>query len=410
VEGLKHWRKVREIGSSLDDADATDARLRACVTILSSAWRVHMTESEMLGCLNDARLLARQLGKPSAVAVAIASFATVPLTIGGRMGEALKYTEEALGLLNDDTPDADRITIEVHHSHTLRAAGRHDQALKSFERVSRLACGNPQFGRELIGFSPLCWAEIFKSAVLASTGKFDEWRTVHGNALHLLRLHNEREMTCRAQIEQILGSYLARITFVASGRDLRPIALEALHVAEATNNQHFQVLSSLALGVAHFLMGEFQACEEQISMFLQVARTEKNPLDHESYYVSVTADSCLARGDTPAAIDNAREAIGIAHKSDAWFQSALAYTIMADALARSGAPQAEVSTAIAQAHEFVQRSGGNSLLPRLRESEARLAGRTDRAAMIAGLREAETMWRTMGAPDPAERLAKELAS
>jgi hypothetical protein len=84
--------------------------------------------------------------------------------------------------------------------------------------------------------------------------------------------------------------------------------------------------------------------------------------------------------------------------------------VLADALVRSGAPLAEASTAIAQAHGFVQRSSGNSLLPRLRESEARLAGRTDRAAMIAGLREAETMWRTMGAPDPAERLAKELAS
>ena len=58
----------------------------------------------------------------------------------------------------------------------------------------------------------------------------------------------------------------------------------------------------------------------------------------------------------------------------------------------------------------MQSAGGNSLLPRLRESEARLAGRTDCAAMIAGLREAEVMWRTMGAPDPADRLAKELAS
>jgi hypothetical protein len=48
------------------------------------------------------------------------------------------------------------------------------------------------------------------------------------------------------------------------------------------------------------------------------------------------------------------------------------------------------------------------LLPRLRDAQARLAGRGDRAMLEAGLREAEGMYRAMGAPDPAERLAKEL--
>ena len=58
----------------------------------------------------------------------------------------------------------------------------------------------------------------------------------------------------------------------------------------------------------------------------------------------------------------------------------------------------------------MQETGGNSLLPRLREAEARQAGRTDRAALEAGLREVEAMYRAMGAPDPAERLAAEIRS
>jgi hypothetical protein len=53
---------------------------------------------------------------------------------------------------------------------------------------------------------------------------------------------------------------------------------------------------------------------------------------------------------------------------------------------------------------------GHSLLPRLREAEVRLAGRNDREILKAGLREAEAMYRTMGAPDPAERLSQELES
>lgn len=65
---------------------------------------------------------------------------------------------------------------------------------------------------------------------------------------------------------------------------------------------------------------------------------------------------------------------------------------------------------IAAAREIVEKTGGNSLLPRLRETAARAAGRNDRAVLHAGLREAQAMYRAMGAPDPADRLMQELTS
>src|SRR5262249_53592035 len=120
------------------------------------------------------------------------------------------------------------------------------------------------------------------------------------------------------------------------------------------------------------------------------------------------ADSCRARGDVEAAIARAREGIEFADAGGAWFQAALARTALADALVVAGAPQPEIARVITEARELVQKSGGNSLLPRLREAEARLAGRTDRALLVAGLREAESMYRALGAPDPAGRLAEEL--
>jgi len=58
--------------------------------------------------------------------------------------------------------------------------------------------------------------------------------------------------------------------------------------------------------------------------------------------------------------------------------------------------------------ELVRKSSGKSLLPGLREAEACLAGRDDRTILAAGLRDAETMYRAMGAPDPADRLAEEI--
>ena len=122
------------------------------------------------------------------------------------------------------------------------------------------------------------------------------------------------------------------------------------------------------------------------------------------------ADACLARGDTEAAIGKASEAIEFADAGGACFQAAVARAALADALVRTDAPEHVVAAVIAAARELVRKTGGNSLLPRLREAEARLAGRDDHAILEAGLREAEAMYRAMGAPDPADRLAQELES
>src|SRR6185436_12981387 len=73
IEGLRHWRKVRELGRSLADDEAKDSRLRACSVILAGgSWRLGMSEDDARGCLDEGRSLAQELGRPSAMAVALA--------------------------------------------------------------------------------------------------------------------------------------------------------------------------------------------------------------------------------------------------------------------------------------------------------------------------------------------------
>jgi hypothetical protein len=124
--------------------------------------------------------------------------------------------------------------------------------------------------------------------------------------------------------------------------------------------------------------------------------------------LATLADARLARGNGDGAIAAAREGIAVADAGGAWFQAAQARAALVDALVRTGAPDHAVAPVIAEARELVRKSGGNSLLPRLREAEARLAGRHDRVTLNAGLRDAEAMYRAMGAPDPATRLAQEI--
>src|SRR5208282_1902584 len=408
VEGLRHWRKVRDLGRSLNDADAKESRLRACGVILASgSWRLGMSEDEVRGCSEEARSLAQELGRPSALAAPLVGFAG-HLGMLGRAEAALELAEEARAMLNNGMDPGETFQVETAHAYWLFTAGRLPQALEAFDRIVELSGGDPQVGRELIGYSPLMWAEMVAGWMLAQAGRFDQCWPRAERAIRMAREHHAQENLGWALGGRRFCAYLARGTSRVPVTDLRRASLEAVEIAEAVGIRFSQIMASSQLAIAFFLNGDYGASEERFTEALAQARGAGTGLDWQAYYLAIFADSCLARGDAEAAIARAREGIEAADAGGAWFQAALARTALVDALVYTGAPEHEVAPVIAAARELVRKSSGNSLLPRLREAEARLAGRRDRTLLQAGLREAEAMYRAMGAPDPADRLAKEI--
>ena len=409
VEGVRHWRKVRDLGHSLDDEDAKELRLRACGVILGSGtWRLGMSEAEARGCLDEARVLAQELGRPSAMAGALAGFAT-HLGVLGRPEAALELAEEAKGMLDDGRDVGETLSVEASHAYWLMVAGRLPHAIAAFDHIVRLTDGDPQVGRERTGFSPLIWAEHMAAWTLAQAGRFDECWPRAERAIRLAREHGAQENLGFALAGLSGCAYYARGSARLPVTDLRRACLEAVEIAETLGNRYSQITASSALAIAFFVSGDYGASEERLTEALAQARGAGNALDWQGYWLAIFADAHLARGDAEAAISKAREGIAAADAGGAWFQAALARTVLVDALVRANAPKPAVATVIAEARELVRKSGGNSLLPRLREAEARLAGRDDPTILRAGLREVEAMYRAMGAPDPADRLAEELA-
>jgi class 3 adenylate cyclase/tetratricopeptide (TPR) repeat protein len=408
VEGLRHWRKVRALGHALDDPEVKESRLRACSVILGSGtWRLGMSEDEVRGCADEARALADELGRPSAVAVALGGLAGY-LGVLGRAEAALELAQEAMGMLNDGVGPGETFSVETGNGYWLTTAGRLPQALEAFDRIARLTAGDPHMGRELVGYSPWLWAEMMPAWVLGQVGRFDECWPLAERAIRLAREHGAQE-----NLGWALGA-LANSAYFAGGSsgmpvaDLRRACLEAVEIAEAVGSRFSQVMASSQLAIAYFVNGDYGACEERFTETMAQAHEAGTGLEWQGVYLAVFADSCLARGEVQAAIAKAREGIEFADAGGAWFQSGLARAALIDALVRANAPESEIAPLIAEARALVHKSGGNSLLPRLREAEARLSGRNNRATLEAGLREAEKMYRAMGAPDPADRLAAEL--
>ncbi len=252
VEGVRHWRKVRDLGRSLDDADAKESRLRACTFILASGtWRLGMSEDEARSCMEEARSLAQELGRPSAIAGALSGFATY-LGVLGRAEAALELAKEARGMLNDGMDLGETFQVETSHGYWLFVAGRIPQALEAFDHIVELTGGDPQVGRELVSFSPLIWAKHLTAWALAQAGRFDQCWPRAERAIRMAREHGAQENLGWALGVPPVCAYLARGTSRVPATNLRRACLEGVEIAEAVGNRYSQITASFFLAAAFF--------------------------------------------------------------------------------------------------------------------------------------------------------------
>ena len=241
-------------------------------------------------------------------------------------------------------------------------------------------------------------------------GRFDASWPQAERAIHLAREHQIPENLGWALLISSIVANFARRTSRVPVMEVRRACVEGFEIAEAGGALYSQIAASFALAVAEFLSGDYQDSGERLIATLERARTAGTGLDHHGYYRAVLAETFLARGEVDTAIASAREAVQVADAGGTWFYAALARAVLVDALAQANAEEDTIVAIIAEARELVRKSGGDSLLPRLREAEVRLLSGSDHAALVTGLREAEAMYSAMGASDPAERLAREIGT
>jgi class 3 adenylate cyclase len=410
VAGLRHWHKVRELSRSLGDAVTSESHFRACKMILAGGtWRLGMSEEDVQECLDEARELARVLGRPADMAVPLAGFA-MSRGFRGRADTILALTREARAMLHDRMGPGEDFCVLVAHAWSAYQAGHVQHAIEASSHIIERSGGDPHVGREFIGVSPSIWADYWAFLMLASAGQFDACWVRAERAVRTAREHDAQENIVYAIWGLGISAYLAGGTSGVPVPDLRRTCVEGVEIAEALGSPNPQVAATCALAIAHFLNGDCDIAEARLREALAEAHLAGTGLDGQGYMLAVFADSCRARGDAEAAIARAREAVELTDAGGFRFQAAVGRAALADALVHTGAPAHEIVEVIAAARAIVEETGGNSLLPRLREAEVRLAARGDATLLAAGLREAEAMYRAMGAPDPADRLARELAA
>ena len=329
----------------------------------------------------------------------------------GRAEAALELAEEARGMLSDGMDLGEIITVEWTHAYWLLVAGRLPRALEAFDRIVELSGGDPQVGRELVGYSPLIWAEMVAAWMLAQAGRFDECWPRAERAIRMAREHG-------AQEEPRMGPREPQLLRVSRPRHF-PGARHGRSPGSSGGGGHCRggrqpVLADHGLIQPRDRLFPERRLRRQRRTFhrgLGARRVARERRSTGRATTSRCSPTRVWRAVTPR-LRSPRHAKG----SQSRMPAGPGFKLPSPApcwSTPSSAPtrrSTRSQPSIAEARELVRKSGGNSLLPRLREAEARLAGRNDRTILQAGLREAEAMYRAMGAPDPADRLTRELAA
>lgn len=248
------------------------------------------------------------------------------------------------------------------------------------------------------------FAESFSAFGLAAIGQFEATWPRRRGALQLARKSDTFNFATNSFA---MSAWLAGGTDGTDLPDLLQLSVECLDSANP-DNQSASLHAPLYLGAAHFLSGNFADADAAFTAALPRMHDAGTALEWHCNYVAVHADNCRALQNIDRAIAIARQGIEFADKGGFRFQAAACRAALADALVFAGAPVAEVQAVIDETRVLVEATGGLSLMPRQRETEIRLAACVHPHQLEPGLREAESMYREMGALGHADRLLTEV--
>ncbi|HEY5644943.1 MAG TPA: adenylate/guanylate cyclase domain-containing protein [Pseudomonadales bacterium] len=402
--GLRHWIQVRALGQSLSDVESRVLRFQACKTLLiSGSFRLGLNSRETSDCLDECRALADTAGiAPFAMAAPIAG-AAISEYQRGNVNAALVLTAEAQSFVQPGIDAEDGLWVLITDSFAHMLSGDFDNALKGFEML--MSPEGIDKETELHGLRVDLFAQSFSAYVLAAAGRF---RTCWPRLQGALRFARKSDTFNFGTNTFAMSAYLAGGVQGSDLPDLLRTSLDCIENADP-ENLSASMHAPLYLGAGHFLNGSFADADAALTAALTKMREAGTALEWHCGYVAVHADTCRALGDTDRAISQARYGIEFADAGGLRFQAAACRAALADVLVLTDAPDGEVETILNEARALVEDTGGKSLLPRLREAEVRLRARTHPDALLAGLREAESMYRQLGALGHADRLSREIA-
>jgi len=408
-EGLRHWRRVRELAPSVENAsERNELRLEACNQILSLGWRMGTSEEEAATAFAEGRSLIEGLGDRSATALLVGRYGLMRMSVAGSARDYARYGEEAATIAQECDDAALRAAVGTYPAfgHVFLGDGR--EMLKWSARVLDEVGTDNLLGKALLGWSPRIAMLVVRARAFACMGRLEEaWSQFRETA----RVAEEsRELEILGWLVHFWAD-LPRLC--GGGESVLERARRSLEIAEQSDNPSNRVAAYVALGAAYLMERQHAAAYDATREGIAIARGRGVVKQSIPLLLGLLAEAALALGERTEAVAAAREGIELACAGSLnYFEAQAQLALAAAFLPTNGVvPRTEIESALARAEQLVESIAARSLSPQILERRGRLAaalGDTATAQRLLG--EARDLYRAIGATGHTERLARELAA
>jgi adenylate cyclase len=408
-EGLRHWRRVRELAPGIaDESERDELALQACVQLFLLGWRMGGSESEAEAVFAQGRALAERIGDRHALAMLVGFYGLMRAQLAGSALDYVRYGEEAAEIAAEIDDPALRAGIGTFPAFGNFYVGDGRATLEWSSQVLAEVGSDDALGKEIAGYGPRAAMLFARACALITLGRFEEAPGAAGEASRAAE---------DAQEFEVLGWVQYAWTTLAFARGGPESALEhgnhCLAIAEKLDNGSSRALAYLSLGQAYLIDAQLSAAREVLGLAAATIRDQAVQLAFLPQVLALQAEVHLGLGEPTEALAAAREAIERGSITGCnYFEAQAQIALVAILLATDDVvPHAEIESALERAEELVESLEARSLSPRILELRGRLASALgDEPASDGALHQALDLYRTLGATGHAERLAGELSA
>jgi class 3 adenylate cyclase/tetratricopeptide (TPR) repeat protein len=381
AEGLRHWRRVRELTDELASSPEVDGlAVLARISILALAWRLGMGHDEIAAIHAEGRELTGGPGlrsaeippekaSPSIERTLLDVAYAANLTSKGRVLAGLELYRAASAQAESIGDPGLVLNVTVPRAYSAWVAGLFLEGLECVDRALAVAGEDVSAGAGLVLGNPYAHALWIRALCLTDLGRWPEAEAEFERSIQLAREHGDAECECfayaaRPHLHEHLG-----------GEECLSGAEGAVELAGRVGSQKVLAAAYAGLALASADRGLSDQAADAGERSLSIARHQRMNLELEPETEALLARAKLGLGEVEEARAMAEEAVGIADERSLTRQAVVARVALAQVLLAIGEPSTveEAQDLLDAASELAARIGFKASQPNIHRVLAALA-------------------------------------
>jgi len=305
-EGLRHWRRVRELAPGVpDESERSALALEACHQLLSLAWRMGGSEAEAAAVYQEGRALAERSGDRAALALLVGRYSMIRTNMGSAL-DGVRYGEEAVLLAQECDDRALRAAIGTFPAHAHQVSGDARALLDWSARVLAEVGSDDELGKEIVGYSPRAAMLNARATAIRYLGRLEEAWSQGREAERAAEESRELEVLVW------IGSSWVDLAYARGSREsVLEHGRRSVEIAEKLDNESSRIIAYYTLGLAYLVEGQPAAAREALRESAAIARDRRTLRTFFVLVLARLAEAHLALGERSEALATAREAIDL---------------------------------------------------------------------------------------------------